>query len=195
MFIGNAVVTTSLACAIGIGGVICGAPAAEAERTTASTYIPATQTVTETSVSPSIDLRKKHRRVVKLTPRRRAAINHDLRRADRSLLTRSARKIVFKGAGKTGLRYRVAGRYPIFDFDVFPDDFFGDAWHVTKCAAAITIAVVPLSKSLRVIDDLGGIRSAAVLLVRAGSVQDFAQTAGYVAADVLGVGAVEAACF
>lgn len=73
--------------------------------------------------------------------------------------------------------------------------FVSTAWKVTKCVASVTVAVVPLAKAGKYIKDLGGIRKSAELIVKAGSWSDLKKVAPGLAAEILGIAAIENNCF
>ncbi|UOQ94929.1 hypothetical protein MUO14_08385 [Halobacillus shinanisalinarum] len=79
--------------------------------------------------------------------------------------------------------------------EVLPTGFWGNAWKVTKCAAFITAAVVPIFKAYKAVRALGGVRETARLLVGAGNSTDFLQIAGGTAAEIIGISGIQKNCF
>jgi len=90
-------------------------------------------------------------------------------------------------------------------FPVVADPFWSTAWHVTRCAAAVTVAVaslvIPVSKLMKLkafVRAVGGVRVAAKLLVGATSRAEKARVIGGVigagAAEVLGIEAIMTHC-
>ncbi|WP_085522745.1 hypothetical protein [Tuberibacillus sp. Marseille-P3662] len=73
--------------------------------------------------------------------------------------------------------------------------FWGSAWKVTKCAAFITMAVVPVFKAYKAVKALGGVTQTAKLLVGAGNASDFMEIAGGAAAEILGISGIRRNCF
>ncbi|ANU09504.1 hypothetical protein A1A1_11997 [Planococcus antarcticus DSM 14505] len=65
--------------------------------------------------------------------------------------------------------------------------FWGGAWQVTKCAAHLTLAVIPAGAAFKAIKGFGGIKATAQLLVGAGNAKDFTLIAGGAAAEILGI--------
>jgi hypothetical protein len=139
----------------------------------------------------------KKKRKIRLTPRKRRAINAELVSAGLSKMPARARVVVLKanGSGVVIVKRSSPGtaRYPIRDY--MPSGFWGDAWTVVKCSASIVMAVVPIYKAYRGVQALGGIKETAELLVKAGNVDDAIAAGGWAAAEVLGVAGIEDACF
>jgi hypothetical protein len=90
-------------------------------------------------------------------------------------------------------------------FPVVADPFWSTAWHVAKCVSAIAVAMatlmIPVSKVLKLkafVRAVGGIRTAAKLLVGATSKAEKARVIGGVvavgAAEVLGIDAIYTNC-
>lgn len=81
-------------------------------------------------------------------------------------------------------------------FDFFTDSgFWSNTWQVTKCTASIITAVVPIAKAGKYVKDLGGIREAAELLVKAGSWSELRAVAPGLATEILGISLIENNCF
>ncbi|WP_427108624.1 hypothetical protein [Lysinibacillus xylanilyticus] len=70
---------------------------------------------------------------------------------------------------------------------ILPLGFWGGAWQVAKCAAHLTLVLLPTSAAFKAVKALGGIKKTAQLLVGAGNAKDFAVIAGGVAAEILGI--------
>jgi len=70
---------------------------------------------------------------------------------------------------------------------ILPLGFWGGAWQVAKCAAHLTLVLLPTSAAFKAVKALGGIKKTAQLLVGAGNAKDFAIIAGGVAAEILGI--------
>ncbi|MGE7910803.1 hypothetical protein [Lysinibacillus xylanilyticus] len=70
---------------------------------------------------------------------------------------------------------------------ILPFGFWGGAWQVAKCAAHLTLVLLPTSAAFKAVKALGGIKKTAQLLVGAGNAKDFAIIAGGVAAEILGI--------
>lgn len=78
---------------------------------------------------------------------------------------------------------------------ILPMGFWNKAWQATKCAAHLTLLVVPGTAAFRAIKSLGGIKKTAQLLVGAGNAKDFAAIAGGAASAILGLDGVYDNCF
>lgn len=76
-----------------------------------------------------------------------------------------------------------------------PLGFWDTAWQVTKCAAHLTLVVLPAGAAMKAIKGLGGIKKTAQLLVGAGNAKDFATIAGGFAAEIIGIDGVYENCF
>lgn len=70
---------------------------------------------------------------------------------------------------------------------ILPLGFWGGAWQVAKCAAHLTLVLLPTSAAFKAVKALGGIKKTAQLLVGAGNAKDFALIAGGFAAEILGI--------
>ncbi|UOR11284.1 hypothetical protein [Halobacillus amylolyticus] len=99
----------------------------------------------------------------------------------------------------TSIEFKTDGTSMIMTSDgkteVLPIGFWGKAWKVTKCAAFITAAVVPIFKAYKAVRALGGVRETARLLVGAGNSSDFLQIAGGTAAEIIGIHGIQQNCF
>lgn len=66
---------------------------------------------------------------------------------------------------------------------------------VAKCAAAVTLVVLPAAHGAKLIRDLGGVTKTAQLLVGAGTWGDLNKIAPALAAEVLGISSIKSECF
>ena len=82
-----------------------------------------------------------------------------------------------------------------FAYGVTADPFWSSVWKYTKCAASVAALAFVGSKIYRAIKDLGGVTSAARLMVRAGNIHDFLAAAGHAGAAILGIAAIRKECF
>lgn len=73
--------------------------------------------------------------------------------------------------------------------------FWSATWKVTKCVASVTLAIVPMAKAFKFVKELGGIRTTAELLVKAGNWSDVRKAAPGLAAEILGISTVADNCF
>ncbi|WP_411573996.1 hypothetical protein [Streptomyces fradiae] len=72
---------------------------------------------------------------------------------------------------------------------------WGTAWKYTKCVAYVAAAFVPAGTAFRAIKALGGVKTTAKLLVKAGNSDDFLKIAGGAAAEIIGVNGIKDNCF
>ncbi|WP_022795191.1 hypothetical protein [Marinococcus halotolerans] len=73
--------------------------------------------------------------------------------------------------------------------------FWGGAWKVTKCAGHLGLVIFPGMAAFRAVKALGGMKTTAELLVKAGSVDEFIAIGGGAAAEIVGIQGVQENCF
>ncbi len=117
------------------------------------------------------------------------AVNSHLEDKGKAKLPKNTSSIKFKADGTSVVTTAVGSK------KMLPQGFWGDAWQVTKCAAFITMAVVPVFKAYKAVKALGGVRTTARLLVGAGNSEDFMAIAGGAAAEILGISGIRRNCF
>ncbi|WHM38260.1 hypothetical protein [Streptomyces sp. BPTC-684] len=72
---------------------------------------------------------------------------------------------------------------------------WGKAWKYTKCVAYVTAAFVPGAAAYKAIKALGGVKTTAKLLIKAGNSDDFLKLAGGSASEIIGVKGIRDNCF
>ncbi|MET9519398.1 hypothetical protein [Streptomyces sp. NPDC002994] len=72
---------------------------------------------------------------------------------------------------------------------------WGTAWKYTKCVAFVASVFVPGATAFKAIKALGGVKTTAKLLMKAGNSKDFLKIGGGAAAEIIGINGIKDNCF
>ncbi|MFE7806931.1 hypothetical protein ACFU51_20125 [Streptomyces sp. NPDC057430] len=90
---------------------------------------------------------------------------------------------------------RTEGRAASADGPMMAASGWGTAWKYTKCVAYVAAVFVPGATGFKAIKALGGVKTTAKLLVKAGNADDFLKIAGGAAAEIIGINGIRDNCF